>query len=182
MRPSASSTTTTSYFSSIGIRTPSSVGPCPWTTTSRKLNMATRIRLSLHLELRSFRVGDHFVPSSVNLPQCHGHRWGPPLAIVAPLVMRRQCSTVVAEPTLTTRVAPQPKPYALPIGQGLAFGVPVAVEKMRLKLPRGHVVFDDLEAANVHRPDAAVRRVHDELSAWRPLVDVACHDRLSLSA
>src|SRR5262245_46403628 len=93
---------------------------------------------------------------SVDLPQYHGHRRRPVLAIVAPLVMRGQRATVVAEHAATTSAIPLPGPDAVVTGQGLAFCVPPAVEKICLKLSCGRVVADDLEAANSGGSDAAV--------------------------
>ena len=51
------------------------------------------------------------------------------LAVVAPLVMRSQCSAVAAELCSTTDVGPLRRPYAIAIRQGPADGVPFAVKK-----------------------------------------------------
>src|SRR5262245_44547420 len=99
------------------------------------------------------------------------------LAVVTPLVIGRQCSTVVAELSSTTDARSLPRPYAVTIRQGLADRVSVAVEKIRLKLPGGRVKSNDFESPDGHRSDAAVCGMHHEMAAWRPLVDIACDDR-----
>src|SRR5262245_10297775 len=102
-------------------------------------------------------------------------------AIVASLVMRRQRTTVVAEHPTAARATALPGPDAVDAGQGLAFGISLAVKKVCLKLTGGRVTPNDLEAANTNGSDSAVRGLHDEVAARRPLIDVARHDRLRWS-
>jgi len=102
-------------------------------------------------------------------------------AIIASLVMRRQCTTIVAKHPTTARATALPGPDAVDAGQGLTFGIPLAVKKVCLKLTGGCVIPNDLEAANTNGSDSAVRGMHDEVAARRPLIDVARHDGLRSS-
>src|SRR5262245_35658920 len=102
-------------------------------------------------------------------------------AIVASLVMRRQRTTVVAEHPTAARATALPGPDAVDAGQGLAFRIPLAVKKVCLKLTGGRVIPNDLEAANTDGSDSAVRGMHDEVAARRPLIDVARDDGLRWS-
>src|SRR5215831_14273761 len=99
-------------------------------------------------------------------------------AIVASLVMRLQRTTIVAKHPAAARATALPGPDAIDAGQGLAFRIPLAVKKVCLELPGGRVIPDDLKAADTDGSDSAVRGMHDEVAARRPLIDVARHDGL----
>src|SRR5262249_53410169 len=114
------------------------VGPPPTTITSSIISAS-------HSSL-----GCRSAPlCSMNLPQCHNTRLPPPPPTVAPPVTRGQRPPIIAEHAGTARVVPKPGPDTIPAGQGLPLHVPVAVEKVRLKLAGGGVVSNDLEAPDV---------------------------------
>src|SRR5262245_1064446 len=91
-------------------------------------------------------------------------------------MVRRQSPAVVGETALTAVVRCLPRPNTLLEDQCLRNHISRVVKEVGAELIGGWIVPDDLKPTHVLLSDTAIRRVHDELPARPPLVDVTRED------
>src|SRR5215510_11545227 len=98
-------------------------------------------------------------------------------SVVGTFVTCRQQRAARAEDSDAARICALPRPNAIPARQSLDENISLTIEEMGAILAGCGIVTDNLQSSDTNIANAAICRMHHEMTSGRPLIHIAGDNR-----